>query len=109
MPLFEETYAKAKDNCYGDYSFHMLVSNPTQQAISDLPALKEAGVTSIKIYMTYAALQLRDDQVLDVLLASRQNGITTMVHAENVQRSPHMSRSKLTSAGGCLELDDETA
>jgi dihydropyrimidinase len=33
--------------------------------------------------MTYAALQLRDNEILDVLLAARQNGITTMVHAES--------------------------
>lgn len=33
--------------------------------------------------MTYAALQLRDNQILDVLLTSREQGITTMIHAEN--------------------------
>ena len=33
--------------------------------------------------MTYEALQLRDNQILDVLLTARQNGITTMIHAEN--------------------------
>lgn len=35
--------------------------------------------------MTYAALQLHDDQILDVLLAARQHKITTMIHAENGQ------------------------
>lgn len=33
--------------------------------------------------MTYEALQLRDNQILDVLLRARQTGITTMIHAEN--------------------------
>ena len=33
--------------------------------------------------MTYEALQLRDNQILDVLLEARRNGITTMIHAEN--------------------------
>ena len=33
--------------------------------------------------MTYAALRLRDSQILDVLLAARTNGLTTMIHAEN--------------------------
>jgi dihydropyrimidinase len=36
-----------------------------------------------QIYMTYAALQLNDGQILDVLLAARQHKITTMIHAEN--------------------------
>lgn len=33
--------------------------------------------------MTYAALQLNDGQILDVLLAARHHKITTMIHAEN--------------------------
>lgn len=33
--------------------------------------------------MTYAALQLNDGQILDVLLAAREHKITTMIHAEN--------------------------
>ena len=33
--------------------------------------------------MTYNALQLRDNQILDVLLEARRNGITTLIHAEN--------------------------
>jgi dihydropyrimidinase len=83
LPLLEATQAKAKDTCYSDYSFHMLISNPTPTALSEFPALREAGVSSLKIYMTYEALQLRDNEILDVLLASRQHGITTMIHAEN--------------------------
>lgn len=83
LPLLEATKAKAKDTCYSDYSFHMLISNPTSTALSEFPALREAGVSSLKIYMTYEALQLRDNEILDVLLASRQHGITTMIHAEN--------------------------
>ena len=33
--------------------------------------------------MTYAALQLNDYQILDVLLAARHHKITTLIHAEN--------------------------
>lgn len=35
--------------------------------------------------MTYAALQLQDDQILDVLLKARRQRITTMIRAENGQ------------------------
>ena len=61
----------------------MLVGNPSPEALLEFPRLVEEGITSLKIYMTYEALQLRDDQILDVLLASRREGITTMIHAEN--------------------------
>ena len=68
---------------YTDYSFHLLISNPTPDVLSEFPALREQGISSLKIYMTYEALQLRDNQILDVLLEARRNGITTLIHAEN--------------------------
>jgi dihydropyrimidinase len=77
------THARAKDNCYIDYSFHLLVGNPSEKALSEFKTLRQEGISSLKIYMTYEALQLHDGQILDVLLEARKQGITTMVHAEN--------------------------
>jgi dihydropyrimidinase len=77
------THAKAKDNCYTDYSFHLLVGNPTEKALSEFATLRKEGISSLKIYMTYAALKLHDGQILDVLLEARKQSITTMIHAEN--------------------------
>jgi hypothetical protein len=42
----------------------------------------EPDIYPPKIYMTYPALKLSDGQILDVLAASRKNGVTTMVHCE---------------------------
>ncbi|KAL4783915.1 hypothetical protein BJX76DRAFT_368049 [Aspergillus varians] len=83
LAALETTAAKAAGVSYCDYSFHLLLSNPTRQSLSEFPLLREQGISSVKIYMTYALLQLRDAQILDVLLAARENGITTMIHAEN--------------------------
>lgn len=83
LPVLQQTHIKANQNCYTDYSFHLLISNPTPSVLSEFPALRERGVSSLKIYMTYEALQLRDNQILDVLLEARRNGITTLIHAES--------------------------
>ncbi|KAK2798824.1 hypothetical protein FQN50_008685 [Emmonsiellopsis sp. PD_5] len=83
IKVLDDTHAKASGNTYCDYSFHLLLSNPTKQSLADFAAIRKAGVSSLKIYMTYEALQLRDNQILDVLLEARKQGITTMVHAEN--------------------------
>ncbi len=83
LTVLRDTHKKAEGNCYTDYSFHLLVGNPTTSALGEFPALREEGISSLKIYMTYEALQLRDNQILDVLLEARKNGITTMIHAEN--------------------------
>ena len=84
LKAFDETKARARGNSYCDYGLHLLCANPSRQALSELKALKEdEGVSSVKIYMTYDALQLRDDQILSVLLHAREQEILTMIHAEN--------------------------
>ncbi|KAF5004709.1 hypothetical protein FDECE_8820 [Fusarium decemcellulare] len=79
----EEAQGKAANKTYCDYSLHIIVANPGPQALKEFSILRERGVSSVKIYMTYEALQLRDNQILDVLLQARTDGITTMIHAEN--------------------------
>jgi dihydroorotase-like cyclic amidohydrolase len=83
LDTLKATHEKAKDNCYVDYSFHLLVGNPSARALSEFKTLREEGISSLKIYMTYEALQLADGEILDVLLEARRQGITTMIHAEN--------------------------
>lgn len=84
VSALEATHKLATGNCYCDYGFHLLVSNPNPVALAELKQLKEEeGISSLKIYMTYTALQLRDNEILSVLLAAKQNHILTMIHAEN--------------------------
>lgn len=83
LACLEATHARAKDNCYSDYSFHLICSNAGPTAIGEFAALREAGISSLKIYMTYEALQLQDSEVLDVLFEARKQKIVTMIHAEN--------------------------
>ncbi len=83
LAALEATHQIANKQCYSDYSFHLICSNAGPKAISEFPALLKAGISSLKIYMTYEALQLKDDEILDVLLEARRQKITTMIHAEN--------------------------
>ncbi|KAF2471241.1 D-hydantoinase [Lindgomyces ingoldianus] len=85
LDTLHATHAKAHDNCYIDYSFHLIIGNPSLNALYEFKTLREEGISSLKIYMTYEALQLNDRQILDVLLEARKQKITTMVHAENGQ------------------------
>lgn len=45
-------------------------------------ALIGCYLSALQIYMTYPALKLADDQILDMLCAARRTGVTTMVHCE---------------------------
>ncbi|KAG4435896.1 hypothetical protein IFR05_008627 [Cadophora sp. M221] len=83
LAALAQTHDLARDNCYSDYSFHLICSNAGPQAISEFAALREEGISSLKIYMTYEALQLKDSEILDVLFEARKQKIVTMIHAEN--------------------------
>lgn len=84
LAAVQATHELARNNCYCDYGFHLLMGNANARALDELKFLKEEhGITSLKIYMTYQALQLRDGDILSVLLAARANHIMTMIHCEN--------------------------
>jgi dihydropyrimidinase len=85
LPIVEEYGALAKAHSYCDYAYHLILTNPTKKIIEEeLPLLvKEKGITSVKLYMTYDPLKLADRQILDIMVATRKLGVTTMVHAEN--------------------------
>ncbi|KAH0840600.1 Dihydropyrimidinase [Fonsecaea pedrosoi] len=84
LPVVEAYHKKAAGLSYCDYSFHMILTNPTKSIVEEeLPTLVEQGITSVKLYMTYDPLKLRDRQILDIMLATRALGMTTMMHAEN--------------------------
>jgi dihydropyrimidinase len=85
MPAVVADYhARAEGKAIVDYAFHLIVSDPTEQLISqDLPRLVQEGYTSFKIYMTYDDLKLNDRQVLELLDLARRLGAMPMIHAEN--------------------------
>lgn len=77
-------HAKAEGKCHVDVSFHMVVTDPTAYVLGqELPALVADGYTSIKVFMTYEGLRLRDDEILATLDTARRTGALVMVHCEN--------------------------
>lgn len=77
-------HQKAEGKCHVDVAFHLVITDPTPEVLGqELPALVEDGYTSLKVFMTYEGLRLRDDQILDTLDAARRTGALVMVHCEN--------------------------
>ncbi|KZT21895.1 Metallo-dependent hydrolase [Neolentinus lepideus HHB14362 ss-1] len=85
FPIVEDYHRRAIGNAYCDYGFHIILAEPTTKILNEeLPVLvREQGITSVKLYMTYEPLKLVDRQILDVMMSTRALGMTTMVHAEN--------------------------
>lgn len=77
-------HAKADGRCHIDVSFHLMITDPTAEVLGqELPALVEDGYTSLKVFMTYEGLRLRDDEILATLDTARRTGALVMVHCEN--------------------------
>jgi dihydropyrimidinase len=78
-------HAKTKGACYGDYGFHMAITDWNDNIAEEICWLSQnAGVTSIKLYMAYKnILQVDDDILFQALVKSRQYGVLVCVHCEN--------------------------
>lgn len=95
----EDYHRRAAGKAHVDYSFHMIVSDPTPEVLRDeLPALIREGLTSFKVYMTYDDMKLDDGQILDVLSVAREHGAMAMIHAENADCIEWLSK-RLEAAG----------
>jgi dihydropyrimidinase len=100
--VVDEYMALARKGAVVDYTFHMIVADPTRETLQDdIPALVREGHSSVKLFMTYDLLKVDDEQLLDVLLAARQAGAFVCVHAENHGMIAWMTR-RLIEAGNTV-------
>ncbi|MDO5702635.1 MAG: dihydropyrimidinase [Lachnospiraceae bacterium] len=85
---------KARDRSRANYAFHMAICDWNEEARAQLPALREAGVTSFKVYMAYDTA-LTDAQILEVLQEVRKFGGITGCHCENGGLVTELQREQL--------------
>jgi dihydropyrimidinase len=82
-PSLAEYQSRAKAAMV-DYAFHQIITDPTDAVIYDeIPALAQAGIRSLKVFLTYDPLHLDDRGFLRVLAAARRNAMLVTVHCEN--------------------------
>jgi dihydropyrimidinase len=97
--VVDDYLALARKGAIADYTFHMIVADPTDVTLSeDIPALVREGHGTIKLFMTYDRLRIEDEKLLDILLAARRSKALVCVHAENHGMIAWMGR-RLIEAG----------
>jgi dihydropyrimidinase len=80
----EEWREKAEGKVAIDYSFHMAVTDLTDEVMKEIPTLVEEGVTSLKLFLAYKDVFMVDDKTFfTALQTAREMGMLVMVHAEN--------------------------
>ncbi|SEJ12283.1 dihydropyrimidinase [Demequina mangrovi] len=74
----------AAGNCHVDYGFHQIVGGVDDDSLAALPWLIDEGITSYKMFMAYPGVFYADDaQILKAMQVAADNGLLTMMHAEN--------------------------
>lgn len=68
-----------------DYAFHATIANPSDLAKDVIQAVKSYGMTSIKLFTTYADTDRRtyDAYIYDLLSLSKKEQVKIVIHAEN--------------------------
>lgn len=75
-------HAKADGKSSCDYGFHMAISQWGPEIAGELPEMFREGITSFKVYLTYAN-QVTDRELYEVLSALKPLGGVVGVHCEN--------------------------
>jgi dihydropyrimidinase len=79
----DEWFGKAQKAAI-DYSFHMNLTRFDDRVAAEIPALREMGVTTLKVFTAYNnRLRLDDGGIFRALRVAKENGMLVMAHCEN--------------------------
>ncbi|MBA4374565.1 MAG: dihydropyrimidinase [Anaerolinea sp.] len=75
---------KAERNAAIDFGLHANITHLSTVVEKAIPSLVKEGITSVKVFTAYNnRLRLLDGEIFKVMRIARDNGILTMLHAEN--------------------------
>jgi dihydropyrimidinase len=81
----DEWRSRSDNNCVGDYSFHMAVTDFNENTRTEIKKMiEQEGITSFKTFMAYkGALMIDDRQMIGLMEEVKQYGGLINVHATN--------------------------
>ncbi len=99
----EEWQGRSNGNCYGDYSFHLAVTDFNERTKPEIQEMVEKeGITSFKTFMAYkGALMIDDRQMMGLMEEVKRCGGMVTVHATHGDMidyliAKHRSEGKLS-------------
>ena len=76
--------AKADPKAAIDFGFHMNITDFNAEIAAEIPSLVDMGITTLKVFTAYnGRLRLGDGEIFQLLRIAKENGMLTMLHAEN--------------------------
>lgn len=91
---------QADANITLDYGLHLIVTDVNEDTLAELPALRAAGVTTLKVYTVYEedGLKLTDGALYALMQAAAKHDLSVVLHAENADIVEGL-RAKAVAAG----------
>ena len=86
---------QADGNVVVDYSLHLTVMDDEPGTLQQIGRLAADGYPSLKLYMTYEGLMVRDPAMLRIMAAAAECGSLVLVHAENHDIVSYLTRQLL--------------
>ncbi len=75
---------KAEPKAAIDFGLHMNITRLNDDIRAAIPRLPEFGITTVKVFTAYnGRLRLQDGEILQVMRLAAEQGMLTMLHAEN--------------------------
>ena len=76
-------HEKSDGRCWCDYGYHMTIDDWNAGIERELDDMFAAGITSFKMYLTYPAMMLPDEQLYEAMVALKKRGGICGFHCEN--------------------------
>jgi dihydropyrimidinase len=94
---------RAEGKAVVDYGLHAMVMESTEAVLEEIPALPEAGIPTMKLFMAYKGtpFMVDDDMMFRALQRAKDVGLLVMVHAENGDVIDALQRQLI--ARGCVD------
>jgi dihydropyrimidinase len=90
----DEWKAKAAGKAYIDYGFHVILSDASDERLTELPSIVAAGYPSFKVFMI-KEFGIGDAGIIRLMAAARAAGAIVNVHAENGEMLDHRAAEML--------------
>jgi dihydropyrimidinase len=75
--------AAAREGAAVDYVLHYVLTDPSPEALAELPVLAAGGHQSLKLFMMFPRFDARADEMLAAIEIAGRSGTLTMLHCED--------------------------
>lgn len=83
LDLIKDRMMSAQSKAVCDFSFHLQLTDITDETLAQLEEIVKMGISSVKIYMAGAGFTIDNTKIIELMNLSKKLGFLIEVHAES--------------------------